>query len=48
MQRIREAAEKAKIELSSMKETSISLPYIAVGKEGASPSGDHPHPRQIQ
>ena len=34
MQRIREAAEKAKIELSSMKETSISLPYIAVGKEG--------------
>ena len=33
MQRIREAAEKAKIELSSMKETSISLPYIAVGKE---------------
>ena len=34
MQRIREAAEKAKIELSSMKETTISLPYIAVGKEG--------------
>ena len=34
MQRIREAAEKAKIELSSMKETSISLPYIAVGKKG--------------
>ena len=34
MQRIREAVEKAKIELSSMKETSISLPYIAVGKEG--------------
>ena len=34
MQRIREAAEKAKIELSAMKETTISLPYIAVGKEG--------------
>ena len=34
MQRIREAAEKAKIELSSMKETTVSLPYIAVGKEG--------------
>ena len=34
MQRIREAAEKAKIELSSMKETTISLPYNAVGKEG--------------
>ncbi len=34
MQRIREAAEKAKIELSSMTQTSISLPYIAVGKSG--------------
>ena len=34
MQRIREAAEKAKIELSSMKETTVTLPYIAVGKEG--------------
>ena len=34
MQRIREAAEKAKIELSSMKETTVSLPYITVGKEG--------------
>src|SRR5699024_1617229 len=28
------AAEKAKIELSSMKETTVSLPYITVGKEG--------------
>ena len=34
MQRIREAAEKAKIELSSMTQTSVSLPYIAVGREG--------------
>ena len=34
MQRIKEAAEKAKIELSSMKETTVSLPYITVGKEG--------------
>lgn len=30
MQRIREAAEKAKIELSSSMETSINLPYITV------------------
>ena len=29
MQRVREAAERAKIELSSSTQTSISLPYIA-------------------
>lgn len=34
MQRVREAAEKAKIELSAMTETTVSLPYIAVGKNG--------------
>lgn len=34
LQRLREAAEKAKIELSSMTATSVSLPYIAVGKNG--------------
>lgn len=34
MQRIREAAEKAKIELSSLTSTTISLPYITVGKNG--------------
>ncbi|MCQ2419517.1 MAG: molecular chaperone DnaK [Clostridia bacterium] len=34
MQRLREAAEKAKIELSSMSETTVSLPYLAVGKNG--------------
>ena len=34
MQRIREAAEKAKIELSSMTQTTVSLPYLAVGKDG--------------
>jgi len=34
MQRIREAAEKAKIELSSMSQTSVSLPYITVGRNG--------------
>lgn len=33
MQRIREAAEKAKIELSSSQQTSINLPYITVGAE---------------
>ncbi len=34
MQRIREAAEKAKIELSSMMSTNINLPYISAGPEG--------------
>ena len=33
-QRLMEAAEKAKIELSNMQETSINLPFIAVDAEG--------------
>ena len=35
MQRIREAAEKAKIELSSVASTSINLPFLSNGKKGA-------------
>ncbi len=34
MQRLREAAEKAKIELSSSLQTGINLPYITAGAEG--------------
>ena len=34
MQRVREAAEKAKIELSGVSSTNINLPYLTVGKEG--------------
>ena len=34
MQRLREAAEKAKIELSSMMETTISLPFITADSTG--------------
>ncbi|MYV48078.1 Hsp70 family protein, partial [Streptomyces sp. SID2888] len=34
VQRLREAAEKAKIELSSATETSINLPYITASAEG--------------
>ena len=34
MQRIREAAEKAKIELSAMSQTEVSLPYITAGRGG--------------
>lgn len=35
MQRIREAAEKAKIELSAAMSTGISLPFLASGRDGA-------------
>lgn len=34
LQRVREASEKAKIELSSAMQTTISLPFIAAGKDG--------------
>ncbi len=34
MQRIKDAAEKAKRDLSGVSETSISLPYITVGSDG--------------
>jgi len=34
MQRLREAAEKAKIELSGQQATTINLPYITAGAEG--------------
>jgi molecular chaperone DnaK len=34
LQRLKEAAEKAKIELSSVQETSINLPYVTVGASG--------------
>src|ERR1700712_181546 len=34
MQRLREAAEKAKIELSQAQSTNINLPYITAGAEG--------------
>jgi molecular chaperone DnaK len=34
LQRLREAAEKAKIELSSSTETSVNLPYITASAEG--------------
>src|SRR4029077_13620653 len=34
LQRLKEAAEKAKIELSAVQETGINLPYITVGAGG--------------
>ena len=35
LQRLREAAEKAKIELSAAQETTINLPFITAGESGA-------------
>ena len=34
MQRVREAAEKAKIELSGVSSTNVNLPYLTVGRDG--------------
>ena len=34
MQRLQEAAEKAKIELSGAQSTTINLPYITAGADG--------------
>jgi len=34
MQRLKEAAEKAKIELSGMNSTNVNLPFISMGNEG--------------
>ncbi len=34
MPRLKEAAEKAKIELSSSQQTEINLPYITAGRGG--------------
>src|SRR5215813_2289832 len=34
MQRLKEAAEKAKIELSQVTETTINLPFISAGADG--------------
>jgi len=36
LQRLQEAAEKAKIELSAVQETNINLPFITATSEGPS------------
>ncbi len=35
LQRLKEAAEKAKIELSSSSQTEINQPFISMGKDGS-------------
>jgi molecular chaperone DnaK len=46
-QRFVDAAEKAKIELSSNLETTISLPFIGMGKQWPDQLGRQAHPREI-
>jgi molecular chaperone DnaK len=48
MQRLREAAEKAKIELSGMATSNINLPYITADATGPKHLDDDADPRQVQ
>ena len=43
LQRLKEAGEKAKIELSNLQETSINLPFITATSDGPAPPGAHAH-----
>ena len=47
VQRLKEAAEKAKIELSSLQTTNINLPFISAGADGPSPFGYEYHPGKV-
>ena len=48
LQRLKEAAEKAKIELSSSQQTEINLPYITADASGPEAPGPEDHPRQVR
>ena len=48
LQRLKEAAEKAKIELSSSQQTEINLPYITADQSGPEASVDQDHAREIR
>ena len=48
LQRLKEAAEKAKIELSSTTQTEINLPFITADALGSEASDDEAHPRQVR
>ena len=47
LQRLKEAAEKAKIELSSVQETSINLPFITATSDGPQAPRPQAHPGQV-
>jgi molecular chaperone DnaK (HSP70) len=48
LQRLKEAAEKAKIELSTVAETEINLPFITADATGPKHLDDDAHPRQAR
>ena len=48
LQRLKEAAEKAKIELSSSQQTEINLPYITADASGPKHLAVQDHPRQVR
>lgn len=48
LQRLTEAAEKAKIELSTILETQISLPFITADATGPKQPGYQAHPGQVR
>ena len=48
LQRLKEAAEKAKIELSSTTQTEINLPFITADADRSEAPDDEAHPRQVR
>ena len=48
LQRLKEAAEKAKIELSSTQSTDINLPFITADASGPEAPAVHPHPGEVR
>ena len=48
LQRLKEAAEKAKIELSQVAETTINLPFITATRRRPAPHGDEAHPGRVR
>ena len=47
LQRLKEAAEKAKIELSQVQQTQINLPFITATADGPLHLDEHAHPGQV-
>jgi len=48
LQRLREAAEKAKMELSTVMETEINLPFISAGRERAEAPPAEAHAGEVR
>ena len=48
LQRLKEAAEKAKMELSSTQQTDINLPFITADQSGPEAPELLAHPREVR